>query len=72
MICLEIAVFRQFSHFTTKDGENPKDERPNSRQDWIRVARFFLIQNTKTGKYITNNHKRYQMAKNVPNVRYNK
>jgi hypothetical protein len=27
-----------------------------------RVARFFLVQHTKTGKYIPNRHKIYQMA----------
>jgi hypothetical protein len=41
---------------------------------WIRVARFFLVHDTKTGKYVPNEHKIYQMnAKctkwtlNVPN-----
>jgi hypothetical protein len=39
-----------------------------------RVARFLFIQHTKTGKYITNNHKIYQTAtkytkrlQNIPN-----
>jgi hypothetical protein len=34
---------------------------------WHRVARFFLVQNTKTGKYITNYHELYQMS-----IKYNK
>jgi hypothetical protein len=29
---------------------------------YIRVARFFLVQNTKTGKNIPNYHKIYQVA----------
>jgi hypothetical protein len=32
-----------------------------------RVARFFLVQNTKTGKYIPNYHELYQMS-----LKYNK
>jgi hypothetical protein len=32
-----------------------------------RVARFFLVQNTKTGKYIPNYHELYQMS-----IKYNK
>jgi hypothetical protein len=30
-----------------------------------RVARFFSVQNTKTGKNKTNDHKLYQMSKNI-------
>jgi hypothetical protein len=32
------------------------------RRSQIRIARFFLVQHTKTGKNIPNNHK------NIPNV----
>jgi hypothetical protein len=29
---------------------------------WLRVARFFLVQNTKKGRNIPNDHKMYQIA----------
>jgi hypothetical protein len=35
-----------------------------------RVARFFLVQNTKTGKYIPNDHKDTKWPENIPNGRY--
>jgi hypothetical protein len=34
-----------------------------------RVARFFLVQHTKTGENIPNDHKIYQMAINISNGR---
>jgi hypothetical protein len=37
-----------------------------------RVARFFLVQHTKTGKNIPNNHKIYQLATKYTKWQYNR
>jgi hypothetical protein len=45
--------------------------RVGSDQVQNRVARFFWVHDTKTGKNVTNEHKRYQMVITYPKWPYN-
>jgi hypothetical protein len=38
------------------------DVRKPDFQEYTRVARFFMVHETKTGKNVTNEHKMYQMV----------
>jgi hypothetical protein len=69
MFCGQLVYFSIFGMLCREKSGNPdRDGKANS----ARIARFFLVQRTKTGENIPNNHKIYHMTTKYTKWLYNR